>query len=125
MEGFRLSEDDERKIKALSREAGIAKRVIHQIFHLTSRFMIPSLLVSTDTKTLKLPSHCHSLEVSPKISMESTLSVETLTSCFLVILVQLNLKSSNMLKRLHTEQFSQQVKVRQQSVSRQACTKTR
>jgi hypothetical protein len=27
MEGFRLSEDDERKIKQLSREPGIAKRV--------------------------------------------------------------------------------------------------
>lgn len=27
MEGFRLSEDDERKIKALSRDPNIAKRV--------------------------------------------------------------------------------------------------
>lgn len=125
MEGFRLSEEDERKIKALSREPGIAKRVQSQLTKTNHRSSIPSRQVSTATKISKLQSHCPFSAVYPKTSVENTRSAETSMSSSLVTQVQLNPKSSNTSRRPRIAQSLLLVKAHQPLVLQPVYTKTR
>lgn len=124
MEGFRLSEEDERKIKALSREPGIAKRVLISVELSNSRYTTLLHLVFMVTKTSKRPLHSPFLAVFQRISMANTPSEETSTFFFSVILVQPNLKFSNMLRKPPTVPSLRLVKVPPPSVSQPVSTKT-
>jgi DNA replication licensing factor MCM2 len=102
MEGFRLSEDDERKIKALSRDPEIAKRVSMPLNPINIQIVdsiAPSIYGHEDIKTAVAMSLFGGVpkDINGKHSIRGDLNVLLLGDPGTA-----NLKSSNTLKKLLT-----------------------